>query len=632
MLGRARYRAGGRVPTGGGGRLHRRWLFAVPVLVLALSGAGATGALAAGPPTVETERASEVTRSSAVLNATVGPQGSATECNFEYGTSPGVLDEDAPCAYSPGSRPILVPELARLQGLAPSTVYYFRIHAKNEDGGSFGEELEFTTLPKAPKTNTGNAKEIHGTSATLAGLVTPNGSLVTECYFQYGPTREELNQSVPCAQEVGEGSEPSEAVLVTAHITGLEESTRYVFRVVARNAFGLEHGGKEGFRTLPSEPSATTGLAGLIGRTSAKLKGSVTPNDALVESCYFEYGEAAGGGLAENTIPCETLPGAGETPEPAIAQLTGLSESTRYVFRLVATNSFGTGEGGVGHFMTQPSAPTVRLHQAAEITMHSAELSASVNPEGSLVTECYFEYGTTPAFGGVAPCSTLPGEGEKFVKVSAVLSGLSPDTRYITRAVAVNAFGAGARSSEKKAFTTASEGEPPVVTKVKPSKGRAAGGTSVAIKGARFEGVTGVFFGEAEATIEHVSPSQIEVVSPPGVGTVDVTVATEAEGTSTIRSVDRFTYGAPEITGLSPDSGPASGGTEVTVSGYGFELGAQGTSFAFGKAAASSVECTSDTSCIVIAPRSSSGKAMRVSVQATVNGKRSSKVAYTYTA
>ena len=150
------------------------------------------------------------------------------------------------------------------------------------------------------------------------------------------------------------------------------------------------------------------------------------------------------------------------------------------------------------------------------------------------------------------------------------------------------------------------------------------------IKGSSFEGVTAVFFGDTEATINSVTPFEIQATSPPGVGAVDITVQT-ANGTSKIVPKDQFVYRNPEIETISPGEGPASGGTEVTVSGNGFELG-HGTTFMFGKTPASDVECSSSQSCVVIVPASSKG-ARPVRVKAIVNARKSAQaIFYGYTA
>jgi hypothetical protein len=214
----------------------------------------------------------------------------------------------------------------------------------------------------------------------------------------------------------------------------------------------------------------------------------------------------------------------------------------------------------------------------------------------------------------------------------ASVSGLSPTTTYLERVKVRNAY--GVIYSEKEVFTTFASGNPPVVSKVKPAKGSSAGGSSVTIKGAFLSGANVVTFGETETTdITHDSPESITVISPAGVGTVDVTVTT-ASGESQTSNADRFTYGAPTVTGVDPSNGPNTGGTEVTVSGSGFEPGSSGTTFVFGKAAVTSVECSSSTTCTVISPPSIKGKVGVVQVRAIVKGKKSPAKTddFTYTA
>ena len=69
-----------------------------------------------------------------------------------------------------------------------------------------------------------------------------------------------------------------------------------------------------------------------------------------------------------------------------------------------------------------------------------------------------------------------------------------------------------------------------------------------------------------------VNDTTITADSPAGTGVVNVTVTTPA-GTSASSSADEFTYtvvAAPTVTGISPNSGPAAGGTLVTITGTGF--------------------------------------------------------------
>jgi hypothetical protein len=101
------------------------------------------------------------------------------------------------------------------------------------------------------------------------------------------------------------------------------------------------------------------------------------------------------------------------------------------------------------------------------------------------------------------------------------------------------------------------------VNSLSPSVGQMAGGTSVTITGVNFLAVTAVKFGTNAATTFAVSSSsQIVAKSPPGAGTVDVTV-TDSFGTSATAVADEFVYfGVPSA----PTAVTASGGNaQATV-------------------------------------------------------------------
>ncbi len=83
---------------------------------------------------------------------------------------------------------------------------------------------------------------------------------------------------------------------------------------------------------------------------------------------------------------------------------------------------------------------------------------------------------------------------------------------------------------------------PPAVTGVRPATGPPGGGTRVLIGGTNLQGATGVSFGQTPASsYTVVSNAWIVAYSPPGTGSVDVTVTNPA-GTSAITSLDHFTH------------------------------------------------------------------------------------------
>ena len=145
----------------------------------------------------------------------------------------------------------------------------------------------------------------------------------------------------------------------------------------------------------------------------------------------------------------------------------------------------------------------------------------------------------------------------------------------------------------------------PVVTGISPASGPAAGGTSVTITGTGLSGASGVSFGGAAGTITADSGIRITVKSPPGKGTVAVTV-TAPGGNVT---AGKFSYKAassppparPVVTGISPASGPTAGGTSVSITGTNLS-GATGVSFG---SAGGSITADSSTKITATSPAGS---------------------------
>ena len=141
----------------------------------------------------------------------------------------------------------------------------------------------------------------------------------------------------------------------------------------------------------------------------------------------------------------------------------------------------------------------------------------------------------------------------------------------------------------------------PTVTGVSPTSGPTAGGTPVTVRGSGFTGATQVLFGSTVAThLVVVSDTEATATSPAhSAGVINVRVVTPA-GKSGVVAADDFTYLAPpKVSGVSPTSGPAAGGTHVTVTGTGF-TGA--TQVLFGSTVATGLVVVSDTQLTVSSP------------------------------
>jgi hypothetical protein len=143
----------------------------------------------------------------------------------------------------------------------------------------------------------------------------------------------------------------------------------------------------------------------------------------------------------------------------------------------------------------------------------------------------------------------------------------------------------------------------PIVTGILPVGGPYLGGTTVTIIGTNLGPTTSIHFGSTNAPGFTCSATTCTVNSPAGTAgsVVDLTVTTPG-GTSATSPADQFTYGAgpgdPVVKGISPNSGPLTGGTVVTITGQGFS-GA--TEVDFGDPPATNVTC-SDTVCTATSP------------------------------
>jgi hypothetical protein len=94
--------------------------------------------------------------------------------------------------------------------------------------------------------------------------------------------------------------------------------------------------------------------------------------------------------------------------------------------------------------------PTVSTGGASKVTITTATLNGTVNPQGASTTY-FFQYGTTTAYGSRTP-SVGAGVGTKAVAATAAIAGLGPNTKYHYRLVAQNSLGTTA--GKDRAFTT----------------------------------------------------------------------------------------------------------------------------------------------------------------------------------
>jgi DNA-binding beta-propeller fold protein YncE len=204
------------------------------------------------------------------------------------------------------------------------------------------------------------------------------------------------------------------------------------------------------YNTL-SAPTTVTSAASEVNANRATLNGTVNPEGQAVVLCVFEY-NAEGEKPYGHTAPCKQTQaeiGAGNTPVPVSAEVSGLTENTGYQFRLRAGYTHGSAHSQSQAFKTP--GPVISDLSVSNVGVSSATINAQVNPLG-VHTEYHFEYGTSTAYGASTPQTSI-GAGTENVLASAHvegphMEGLEADTEYHYRVIATSDNGAEKSTAE----------------------------------------------------------------------------------------------------------------------------------------------------------------------------------------
>src|SRR3989344_2430588 len=313
-----------------------------------------TTVLQAGAPVVKTDTVTAPYISTVVVKGTVNPNGAITTYWYEYGQTSSLGLKTA--GYSVGSGYTTIYTPAYLTGLISNTNYYFRLVSANAFGIVVGATYSFKTnttpapTGNAPTTKTTAQTGVSITTANLHGQVQPNGSETT-FWFEYGKTSQ--LGLVTAFQSAGSGSSFSS---VSVSVSNLQPITKYFFRLNAQNQFGTVNGEILNFTTTgptaASAPTVTTTPASAVTDSSAKLHADVNPHGAMT-TYWFEYSNNS---LLSNVLVLST-------PEQSLndrnsltgvsANINNLNNNTKYYFRAVAKNQYGTVRGDVESFTSK---------------------------------------------------------------------------------------------------------------------------------------------------------------------------------------------------------------------------------------------------------------------------------------
>ncbi len=217
-----------------------------------------------------------------------------------------------------------------------------------------------STVFRDPFALTREVTEITGTSATVHGMVLPNGQATT-VMIQYG-----LNNNYGTVDTIVTSSD-SNSVSVSFQLSDLSAATTYHYRIVASNATGQSYGQDQTFTTQAFYPPAITGSqTANISETSFRISAIVNPG-GLTTTVLFESGPSDAYGHTDTVI----VP-PGFDNDTASATLDGLLPNTVYHYRITAFNDSGLTQSGDSTLMTLDSLTIwMPVHQNPVLTRYA---------------------------------------------------------------------------------------------------------------------------------------------------------------------------------------------------------------------------------------------------------------------
>ena len=334
-----------------------------------------------------------------------------------------------------------------ISGLTSDTAYHYRVVMSNPKGNSPGNDVECASANAVSSLTTEPVSDLTSSTVTLNGSWDGNGE-DTHYFYEWGfATGSGFEHSTPAP--AGDGGSSAGHQVHSLTLTGLASDATYRFRIIASDSKGTSTGGTLTFKTFKF-PSVQYLQPTKYETTSIQLNTLVNPNGGGATTFHYDYGTTSAYG---SSTPESASIGSDSTFHEASQVISGLSPGTTYHYRIVATGPGGPFENEEDQtFTTLPVPPDDRRQHGhrtvtdrgqdqcrREARLRSHRRLLRIRPDAGL-RELDDPW---------APALAADNESHP---VSAELSGLSPDTTYHYKVVAIN-FNGSATSSDLT-FTT----------------------------------------------------------------------------------------------------------------------------------------------------------------------------------
>ena len=282
----------------------------------------------------------------------------------------------------------------KVTGLTDGTKYLFKVRARNASGASAASDASDAATPRAP-TLTASAATATGMTLTIAGH---DGAW----YWKY---------TTPAGGECSSSKVAAGTKAATPE--SLDSNTVYTFKAYGDGQCSTELATANSYATLPATPAKPTATAG-AGSGTLVLSSSVT-GTAAIEKWQYVKKEGENAWETDWTDVASTSKSLSHT-------LTGLTDGTKYRFKVRARNASGAGEASGASAEATPRAPALTAGTATAdgMTLTIAHWSAAWRWKR-----------TAPSAGD---CSTEVAAGTD----SATVGSLDSNTAYTFKAYSDN--------------------------------------------------------------------------------------------------------------------------------------------------------------------------------------------------
>lgn len=287
-------------------------------------------------PTITLQQVKDITFNTAVFQGALVDVGSSEVVRHGFcwsTTEQPAYETSAKCEL--GDSKVAKDMRYTATSLSPSTTYYVRAYAENNEGRVYSNQMKFTTkgTPQLPAVETGTATEVQANRAIVVGNLTHIGNTTGVTHYGHvwsthsNPTTSDSKTDFGYTEATGTFS---------STLTGLNAGTAYHVRAYATNSVGTAYGEEISFTTPLADVVLTTVSVNKITHKTAVCTAQVNATGGhVITERGVCWSTAANPTLSHQTA---TATSAGDS---YTVNLTGLSERTAYHVRAYVRTATG---------------------------------------------------------------------------------------------------------------------------------------------------------------------------------------------------------------------------------------------------------------------------------------------------